>query len=496
MRSRILNLKVFFSPPLLLSLIIIVNCVRNKLLFFPPSWCEGIIFSLAVFTSALILLGMGFLFFQDKNKAFVFSSLALIFIFFYYDLFYRLFNIKFIYNFIYSYLFQKFHLILIVFGIILLVLIFIFLRKTRKQLGTLSRYLSVFFVLLLTFEVSQLFFSNEFVVEAKKEFNEQQIKTTKNPKRSIYYLVFDAYTSSGSLKKYWNYDNKELADFLAGKGFFIAEKSKCNYNSTPFSILSALNMSYLNMESHEEAQRVHISKVYDVMKENAVVRLLSANGYKILNLSLFDLQQTKAFYTDPYYHKPSLFDRTIFYLIADKAGVTSERRLFKNLATINKEIISEIPEAKKNAKPVFCYAHIMMPHEPFFFDEAGNLMPDDYALSSQRKKEKYLSQLKYANQRLMQAIENILYGSMVKPIVIIQGDHGYRYLEEMNYPEQLEESKTIFNAYLFPDDTLQYPLYDSISPVNSFRIIFNNYFGTELPLLKDTSFNTEIKNKN
>jgi hypothetical protein len=32
--------------------------------------------------------------------------------------------------------------------------------------------------------------------------------------------------------------------------------------------------------------------------------------------------------------------------------------------------------------------------------------------------------------------------------------------------------------------------YPSISPVNTFRVIFNNYFGTNLPLLKDQTYNS------
>jgi hypothetical protein len=48
----------------------------------------------------------------------------------------------------------------------------------------------------------------------------------------------------------------------------------------------------------------------------------------------------------------------------------------------------------------------------------------------------------------------------------------------------------VLNAYYMPGYTGQ--LYPSISPVNSFRIVFNAYFGTDLPLLKDTSYFSPI----
>ena len=51
----------------------------------------------------------------------------------------------------------------------------------------------------------------------------------------------------------------------------------------------------------------------------------------------------------------------------------------------------------------------------------------------------------------------------------------------------VRERYSIFNAYLFPDGGDE-KLYDSISPVNTFRVLFNHYFGTNYPLLEDEAF--------
>jgi len=45
----------------------------------------------------------------------------------------------------------------------------------------------------------------------------------------------------------------------------------------------------------------------------------------------------------------------------------------------------------------------------------------------------------------------------------------------------------ILNAYLLPGNGAS-RLYDSISPVNTFRVILNHYFGTAYPLLADRTF--------
>jgi hypothetical protein len=47
----------------------------------------------------------------------------------------------------------------------------------------------------------------------------------------------------------------------------------------------------------------------------------------------------------------------------------------------------------------------------------------------------------------------------------------------------------ILNAYYLPQGADQ--LYPSISPVNSFRLVFNSYFGTNFPLLEDVSYQSQ-----
>ena len=45
--------------------------------------------------------------------------------------------------------------------------------------------------------------------------------------------------------------------------------------------------------------------------------------------------------------------------------------------------------------------------------------------------------------------------------------------------------KKIFNAYLATDKGFEKVLYDSISPINTFRVVLNYYFDADLDLLED-----------
>ena len=51
----------------------------------------------------------------------------------------------------------------------------------------------------------------------------------------------------------------------------------------------------------------------------------------------------------------------------------------------------------------------------------------------------------------------------------------------------------ILNAYYFPDSDYR-ALYATVTPVNTFRIIFNKYFETRFEIIKDEIYVNKDKN--
>jgi hypothetical protein len=106
----------------------------------------------------------------------------------------------------------------------------------------------------------------------------------------------------------------------------------------------------------------------------------------------------------------------------------------------------------------------------------------------------YVDQLKFTNKMLEQTIDNILANSAREPIIVLQADEGPWTPE---FPKQAREGELtpdtlrirhrILNAYHLPGvgDGVLYP---TISPVNTFRVIFNEYFGAEFPMLDDSAY--------
>jgi len=163
--------------------------------------------------------------------------------------------------------------------------------------------------------------------------------------------------------------------------------------------------------------------------------------------------------------------------------------------------IQEIPHWQGN---YFVFLHLLSPHPPFIFGASGERIDHNRPFtygdgnnfmeigSREDYIEGYIEQLQYINKLALNAVDNILAESSTPPIIIIQGDHGpgayldWQSLEESN----LTERHAILNAYYLPGKGTD-ELYPSITPVNSFRLIFNAYFEGEYEMLEDRLFFTE-----
>jgi hypothetical protein len=79
-------------------------------------------------------------------------------------------------------------------------------------------------------------------------------------------------------------------------------------------------------------------------------------------------------------------------------------------------------------------------------------------------------------------LTNIIKQSEVPPVIIIQGDHGSMLDNENRF--------LILYAIYLPYGTSE--VYPSISPVNTYRVIFNQLFNTNFSLLGDKSIQADI----
>jgi hypothetical protein len=147
-------------------------------------------------------------------------------------------------------------------------------------------------------------------------------------------------------------------------------------------------------------------------------------------------------------------------------------------------------------KPVFVFMHVMAPHDPYVFGPNGEEVSYKYTfgptgtayLDPSEEKIAYLNQLIYLTKILEETIENLLENSDDPPIIIIQSDTGpdIGFSDATNELRQVSRM-SIFNAYYFPNEKYDL-LYDDITPINSFRVVFDSQFQTNYGVVEDKIF--------
>jgi hypothetical protein len=321
----------------------------------------------------------------------------------------------------------------------------------------------------------------------------------------IYYIILDGYARTDVMLDLFGFDNRPFLKRLESRGFYIAGRSTANYCQTPLSLSSSLNGVYLNglipASSHDKSQ------LAEWIGNGAVVRTLRGLGYRFVTFATgFD--ETEHPEADAYL-APSTYISLFHQLLISRTPLkwflpgpsmrdgyilTRERILF---------LIDKIPQVAKCKRPTFTFAHILAPHPPFVFGENGeDVSPHDryyYLTDGELFGDHYGNRDTYAagyrkqavflTKQVEQMIDRILANSPEPPVIILQSDHGSGLRLSTHSLEQtdLHERMSILNAYYLPGPGGQ-ALYRSISPVNSFRVVFNAYFGAGLDLLPDRSY--------
>lgn len=320
------------------------------------------------------------------------------------------------------------------------------------------------------------------------------------PKPNIYLLLFDEYASSESLQKFFSYDNTGIDSFLISKGFGVMKQSSSNYNYTPFSMSSMLNMQYLpGIGNNHTCSVSDYNECALQIKDNKVIHLLSAQGYEIKNYSVFDLVgnpsiveqnflpiKTKLISSNTLL---SRMEKDLGWMI-EMGGWEPEWWNDNNLYHIkrnNELFINSVKEAAAtlNDHPSFVYAHFYMPHRPYYFAADGTLKNAQTIIkeNSDTLVKPYTDYLPYTNNQ-MRLLVNVIQERDPTAVIMIMGDHGFRY-----------KSKTGNMSYHFQNMNAIYApgmpktLYaQTTTNVNQFRILFNYLFRQSFSTIPDSTF--------
>ncbi len=397
-----------------------------------------------------------------------------------------------------------------------------FLVKTRRSLNLLTSFLNIVSaVLILASFINIGIYKSRTKralrdqgaqVDISREGRDSQKEKAVSP--NIFLIVVDAYAAEDVLKEVYGYDNKEFIDYLRGKGFYVLNKSTSNYCQTSLALSTSLNLAhfdnfldYVNIESN------NFDPVRHLIRYNSVFRFLKQLGYKIVAFSSgcseTEIRNADIYITPRYVFdnfQNTLINMTPVPAVLEIIGSDNQYDLHRKRLLF---ILDNLGDTAELNPPVFVFAHIELPHPPFVFGPNGEGIDAPWSitdfdanwlirpgrLTRDEYIKQYRDQLIFLNKKLKSAIDEILSRSKEPPIIILQSDHGPRSMLVWEDPNRtyFKECFSILNAYYLPEyDYVD--LYDGITPVNSFRLLLNLYFGTNLELLEDKVYFSTARN--
>ena len=382
----------------------------------------------------------------------------------------------------------------------------LFIRKPVQ----LTNYFNLFCMFLLIFQVVRLGQKFHAQIGAKTiqtaiaPLTEKiQLKSEVRP--DIYVIILDGYGRQDVLESIYEYDNSKFIGELEKRGFDVSTQSHSNYLQTPYSMASLWNFDYVQPWSPTSDYRQYLVQP---IQNNRVFRLLDEIGYTTVSfegtLGYTQIDTADVFLSNflPLNHFETLLliDSPLESLsnVFDLGIPVSTYKAHETSVSYKLEALKEVPASIPGPKIV--YDHILIPHPPFIFDRNGNvreqrqpykLWDDGETAGGEYKyQEGYREQVAFVNKKILESIDAILAKSETPPIILVMGDHGpasmFRF--DLDSPGCIWERASNLYALHLPGHQTDGTIYATITPVNTFRVIFDTYFGTELPLLEDRTY--------
>lgn len=319
------------------------------------------------------------------------------------------------------------------------------------------------------------------------------------PPRDVYYLIFDRYAGSQTLSDIYGYDNSGFYEWLSAHGFDVVEGALANYPGTSHSLASSLNMSYLDdLAEAQGADSSAWTPIRQTLEDSAVARTFKEMGYKYEHIGSWWTPTAADRTADESYVYGAYTE--FLGMFVDTTAIPAIQRLFRTPPSFDREAwdrvhfqVRALEEIPSEPAPTFTFAHFLLPHSPYVFRADGSFVTPD---PNRPIADAYIDQLRYTNTVIQRIVTELQAAPGPAPIIVIQSDEGpyppafdrTRDEVSLNWARasdvELGRKLLILNAYYLPGDPTTTP-HPTITPVNTFRMMLDGYFGGSLPLLQD-----------
>jgi hypothetical protein len=311
-------------------------------------------------------------------------------------------------------------------------------------------------------------------------------------KPDVYYIILDEYSGRRALQAQFGFDNNPFYKALRARGLYVADHATTNYPLTALSLAASLNLDYV--------QQLLRPVPEDQSGYAPIDHLLHYPEVPVL----FQLRRyTYDFLGSWWLHSnPEANDTIALGDTADEAanlgiqlkafdGVGSNRKFnFDQRQYVRVQFqFAELSKLKDTPGPKFVFAHFTCPHAPFVFAPDGSFV-GPATRATRTLSENYANQIRYLNTKVLALVDDLLsLPEGKRPVIIIQSDEGFLPGDALvgSADRIIQAHFGILAAFSLPG-VPHSVLYPTITPVNVFRLVLDQYFAAGLPLLPDRNY--------
>lgn len=342
------------------------------------------------------------------------------------------------------------------------------------------------------------------VWDGERAFAEEPALATAAPAGElpdIYHFVFDRYGSEETLASYFGVTDT-TGDFLEGQGFYVARDSFANYVSTGHSLASTFNMRHLDaIAADPRVSGADWRPLFAMIDDSVVGRYLRGLGYEQIQYGSWwagTRDNPNADVNRPMglseFNMNYLRRSIVLPLVHLLPGTRPEMQLRWDNGQCQRvsRQIEDIKALRRGDRPLYVFAHFILPHGPYPFAPDGTCLsgPEAWARGESQA---YANQARYAAAIIRDLTTALLAPDRPEPVILIHADEGPIPERDMRIPWQnatdaeLRIKFGILNAVRFPGGDYSRMRQD-ISPVNLYRAMLSTEFGLDLPDLPDRMY--------
>jgi hypothetical protein len=292
---------------------------------------------------------------------------------------------------------------------------------------------------------------------------------TNGRRPNFYFFILDEYSRQDILQKYADYDNAPFLDGLRSKKFNVSYSSRSTASTTRVSIGNSLYYSHQFRLDSETMAGIKFPPLLDAFKRAGYVTYVFCPVYRFAG-GLTDVMLHSTAALTALSIEKTVLEKS-FFAYVQTAGNEEIRADRLSLLKQAADVIG-----KSAPGPKFLFFHLLLPHEPFVFDENGGSVSYEN-MNNWINPKYYVGQLRFLSKK-MDELTGMILRSDPGAVVLMQSDHGARPFSGLSEGERLASFNVLYLAGQEAD-------IEGLSTINTLRLAMNQALGLKLKMLED-----------